>query len=172
MKSDLVLELFIPDEEKSLNILRCIRFADGVYCPECKSFDVYKRGYVYNKKVRRYSCNKCGKNFTDFTGTIFANKHLSLGEMFYIILNQDKKSVNRLSEELGHKWESVDRISKEFKDCLENNTKNPVLSGEIEIDEMYQSSGDKGLKKTIHDSEASNKEEEAHGKKINRQSSP
>ncbi|NYB52646.1 MAG: hypothetical protein HVN35_08830 [Methanobacteriaceae archaeon] len=55
--------------------------------------------------------------------------------MLYIILNQDKKSVNRLSEELGHKWESVNRISKEFKECLENNTEDPVLAGEIEIDE-------------------------------------
>jgi hypothetical protein len=169
MKSDLVLELFIPDEEKALNFFRCIRWSNGVYCPECGSYDVYKRGYVYNKRVRRYSCNKCGKNFTDFSDTIFANKHLPLGEMFYIILNQDKKSVNRLSEELGHKWESIDRLSKEFKEYLEKNTKDPVLSGKIEIDEMYQSSGDKGLKKTIQDAEASNKEEEARGKKTNHQ---
>ena len=89
--------------------------------------------------------------------------------MFYIILNQDKKSVNRLSEELGHKWESIDRLSKEFKEYLEKNTKNPVLSGKIEIDEMYQSSGNKGLKKTPHDTKASNNEEEAHGKKTNHQ---
>jgi len=38
MTGDLVLELFIPDEEKALNIFRCIRWADGVYCPECKIF--------------------------------------------------------------------------------------------------------------------------------------
>ncbi|MBM4241718.1 MAG: IS1 family transposase [Euryarchaeota archaeon] len=148
MAGDLVLELFIPDEEKALNIFRCIRWADGVYCPECKSFDIYKRGFTDNKKVRRYSCNNCGKNFTDFTGTIFANKHLPLGEMFYIIANQDKKSTNRLSEELGHKWESVYRISNEFKECLAEKSKDPVLSGEINIDEMYQSAGNKGLKKT------------------------
>ena len=169
MTSDSVLELFIPDEEKALNFFRCIRWSNGVYCPECGSYNVYKRGYVHKKKVKRYSCNKCGKNFTDFSDTIFANKHLSLGEMFYIIMNQDKKSVNRLSEELGHKWESIDRLSKEFKEYLEKNTKNPVLSGKIEIDEMYQSSGNKGLKKTPHDAEASNKEEEAHGKKTNHQ---
>ena len=129
MKSDLVLELFISNEEKALNFFRCIRWSNGVYCPECGSYDVYKRGYVYNKRVRRYSCNECGNNFTDFSETIFANKHLPLGEMFYIILNQDKKSVNQLSKELGHKWESIDRLSKEFKEYLEKNTKDPVLSG-------------------------------------------
>jgi hypothetical protein len=52
--------------------------------------------------------------------------------MFYIILNQDKKSINILSEELSHKWESIGRISKEFKEYLENNTECPVLSWKIE----------------------------------------
>lgn len=142
-----LLELFIPDEKKCLEFFRCTRWADGVYCPECKSFDVYKRGFTMNKKLRRYSCNNCGKNFTDFTGTIFSNMHLPLSEMFYIIVNQDKKSTKRLAEELGHKWESVYRISKKFKEFLADKTGDPVLSGEIEFDEMYQSAGSKGLKK-------------------------
>ncbi|MBM4241606.1 MAG: hypothetical protein FJ150_08110 [Euryarchaeota archaeon] len=68
--------------------------------------------------------------------------------MFYIILNLDKKSIKRLSEELGHKWESVYRIAHEFRECLVNQSKDPVLSGEIEIDKMYQSAGDKSFKKT------------------------
>ncbi|MBM4241625.1 MAG: IS1 family transposase [Euryarchaeota archaeon] len=122
MSGDLVLELFIPDEEKASNIFRCIRWAGGVYCPECKSFDTYKRGFTDERRItRRYSCNNCGKNFTDFTGTIFANKNLLLGEMFYILANQDKKSTKRLSEELGHKWDSVYRIAKEFRECLLTN---------------------------------------------------
>ncbi|NYB52645.1 MAG: transposase [Methanobacteriaceae archaeon] len=54
MTSDAVLELFIPDEEKALDVFRHIRWAEGVYCPECKSNEIYKRGYVINKKVRRY----------------------------------------------------------------------------------------------------------------------
>jgi len=74
--------------------------------------------------------------------------------MFYILLNQDKKSITRLSEELCHKWESVDRISKEFKECLKNNTEDPVLAGKIEIDEMYQFTGSKGLKKTVENKRA------------------
>jgi len=99
-------------------------------------------------QIKRYSCKTCGKNFTDLTGTIFANKKLPLGEMFYIILNLDKKSIKRLAEELGHKWDSVYRIAHEFRGCLVNKAVDPVLSGEIEFDEMYQSAGTKGLKKT------------------------
>lgn len=62
--------------------------------------------------------------------------------------NLDKKSVNRLSEELGHKWESVYRLSNDFKECLAEKSPDPILSGDIEIDEMYYFAGDKGLKKT------------------------
>jgi len=67
--------------------------------------------------------------------------------MFYIILNSDKKSIKRLAEELGHKWDSVYRIAQEFRECLVDESNDPVLSGEIEFDEMYQSAGTKGLKK-------------------------
>jgi len=71
--------------------------------------------------------------------------------MFYIILNSDKKSIKRLAEELGHKWDSVYRIAQEFRECLVDESNDPVLSGEIEFDEMYQSAGTKGLKKTSKD---------------------
>ena len=145
---NLISGLCIPEDEKVLKVFRCIRWSDGVYCPECKSFDIYKRGDLNQTQIKRYSCKNCGRNFTDFTGTIFAYKKLPLGEMFYILMNIDKKSVKRLSEELNHKWESVYRITKEFGECLVDQSKDPVLSGEIEIDEMYQSAGDKGLKKT------------------------
>ena len=42
----LISKLFIPDDNRALDIFRCIRWADGVYCPECKSFDIYKRVYI------------------------------------------------------------------------------------------------------------------------------
>ena len=115
---NLGVKLFVPDNERALDIFRCFRWADGVYCPECCSNKIYKRVFVRKIHIRRYSCNECGKNFTDLTKTIFANKKLSMGEMFYIMANLDKKSVNRISKELGHKWESVYRLSKDFRECL------------------------------------------------------
>lgn len=150
MKSEnLVVELFIPDEEKAMDFLRHIRWANGVYCPECKSFEVYKRGV--QGKSRRYSCKSCGLNFSDLSGTVFANKKIPVGEIFYIIMNLDKKSVQRLSDELDHKWDSVYRVAQEFRESLLDKSSDPVLSGDVEIDEMYQSAGEKGLKKLSKD---------------------
>lgn len=148
---NLACELCVPEDERALDVFRCIRWSDGVYCPVCKSFEVYKRGYLNKTRIKRYSCKTCKKNFTDLTGTIFANKKLPLGEMFYIIMNLDKKSIKHLAEELGHKWDSVYRIARQFRECVVNESDDPVLSGEIEFDEMYYSAGTKGLKKTSKD---------------------
>lgn len=150
-EDDLTMGLFIPDEKRCIELFRHARWSSGVYCPKCKSFSVQKRGI--EGKTRRYSCNNCGNNFSDFTGTIFAHKRLPLGEMFYIFANLDKKSVKRLSEELGRARSTVHLLVREFRETLASKVSDPVLFGEIEIDEMYIHAGSKGVKKTIHEKE-------------------
>lgn len=141
--------LFVPDEEKCVEIFRQIRWSDGVYCPQCKSTSIQKRGV--EGKTRRYSCNTCGSNFSDFTGTIFARKRLPLGEIFYILTNMDKKSVKRLSEELGRSRSTVHLLVREFRRNLASSASDPILQGEVEIDEMYIHAGSKGFKKKNRD---------------------
>ena len=148
---DLVRDLCIPDEERAMEVFRSIRWSDGVHCPKCNSLSIQKRGV--QGKAKRYSCNNCGSNFSDLTGTIFANKNLPMGEMFYILINLDNKSIKRLSEELGHKWESINLLAKEFRENLAEKSNDPVLSNEVEIDEMYQSAGEKGVKKKSQEHE-------------------
>jgi len=144
-EGNLIKELFIPDEEKAFEALRGMRWPEGVYCPRCKSHNLQKRGI--RGVSQRYSCNDCELNFNDFTGTIFANKNMSLGEMFYILHNIDVESVKRLSEELERDWSTVNGLVKDFKRNLAENDGDPILIGEVEIDEMYIHAGDKGIKK-------------------------
>lgn len=147
------IKLLIPNDEAVLKVFREVRWSNGVYCPICESKNTIKRGFVRKTPLRRYGCKECGKDFTDLTGTIFSNKQIKLGECFYIITQLDKKSIKRLSEELGHKWETINRLAKDFKESLNQNTTDPLLQGEIEIDEMYIHAGDKGIKKTNHEHE-------------------
>lgn len=80
MKEDnLVLDLFIPGGERAIEIFRQIRWSNGVYCPKCKSFEIYNRGVL--GKTRRYSCKECGSNFSDLTDSLFVNKKLPMGEI-------------------------------------------------------------------------------------------
>jgi len=164
-EENVIQRLLIPDEKGSIEVFRRIRWADGVYCPKCKSLNIYNRGV--KGRTRRYSCNGCGFNFTDFTGTIFAHKKLSLGEMFYILANLDNKSVKRLSEELGRTRQSVHRLAKEFRQDLASSAPDPTLHGKIEIDEMYIHAGDKGNKKNLKQAKGSKKEDEAPIEQIN-----
>ncbi len=144
---NLTVELFIPDEKRAMEVFRKIRWSNSVYCPECSSVNVQKRGFVSKTEIRRYSCNACGKNFTDYTGTIFARRKIPMGEILYILMSLDKKSINRLSHELGRKWDSVYSLAKAFKEDVIEKSDDPLFNENIEIDEMYQSAGSKGVKK-------------------------
>ncbi len=42
-KINLVSELSIPNEDRAMEVFRGIKWTNGVYCPECNSFSVYKR---------------------------------------------------------------------------------------------------------------------------------
>ena len=133
MKSEnLTVELFIPDEKRAMEFFRKIRWSNGIYCPKCGSYHVHKRGFVSKTEIRRYLCNKCRKSFTDYTGTIFARRKLPMGEMFYILINLDNKSIKRLSEELGHKWESVYNLAKDFREDVTEKFHKPVFKENIE----------------------------------------
>ena len=50
--------------------------------------------------------------------------------------------------ELGHKWETINRLAKAFKESLNQNIQDHLLEGEIEMDEMYIHAGSKGIKKS------------------------
>jgi transposase-like protein len=152
----------VPDEDFSMGVFRSIRWANGVYCPKCKSFKVKKRGK--QGRVNRYSCNSCGNNFSDFSETIFYKSRVSMGAMLYILLNMENKSIKQLSEELNYNRSTISRIANIFRENLLKKHQNPKLKDEIEIDEMYISAGTKGIKKTSHEKEALKEEEEEHMK--------
>ena len=164
---DLVSDLFIPDEKRAMDIFRGIRWANGVYCPSCHSLSIENRGS--QGKSCRYSCNGCGLNFSDLTGTIFAKRKLPMGDMLYILFNLDKKSIKRLSEELGHKWGNLYHLAQDFKEDLAKKSGDPKLQGKIEIDEMYIHAGSKGLKKSFQEKEDSKAEEEEPEPQTNHQ---
>ena len=58
------LDKFVINEDYAMKIFRSVRWANGIYCPKCKSFDhVVSRGS--RGKTSRYSCTSCGRNFND-----------------------------------------------------------------------------------------------------------
>lgn len=139
------MDKFAMDENDALRIFRSIRWANGVYCPKCKSFEIKKKGK--QGRVNRYACKSCENNFSDFSDTIFYKSRVPMGVMFYILLNMNNKSIKQMSEELNYNRSTISRIANIFRENLLKKHENPKLENEIEIDEMYVSAGDKGIKK-------------------------
>jgi transposase-like protein len=150
----------IPDENFAMNFFRKIHWANGVYCPKCRSFEVKKKGK--QGRVNRYACKSCENNFSDFSDTIFYKSRVPMGVMLYILLNLNNKSIKQLSDELNYNRSTISRIANIFRENLLKKHENHQLEDEIEIDEMYVSTGDKGIKKTFLVKEDSKKEEEEH----------
>lgn len=150
----------VPDENFAMGVFRNIRWANGVYCPKCKSFEVKKKGK--QGRVNRYFCKSCENNFSDFSNTMFYKSRVSMGAMLYILLNMNNKSIKQMSEELNYNRATISRIANMFRENLLKKHVDPELKNEIEIDEMYISAGNKGIKKTFLEKEDLKEEEEEH----------
>ena len=67
------------DDQKCFELVRKLRWPEGVTCPHCDSPQVSKRGLDETQPCRqRYHCGGCGRDFDDLTNTIFAGHHQPL----------------------------------------------------------------------------------------------
>lgn len=67
------------DDHRCYEVVRQLRWPDGVCCPHCQSVQVSKRGFHTQQKARqRYLCQGCGHEFDDLTDTIFEGHHQPL----------------------------------------------------------------------------------------------
>ncbi|MGN1363398.1 MAG: transposase [Methanobrevibacter sp.] len=112
-------EIKTPDDKIAMAFFRSLRWVNGVYCPQCKSYNIVNRGQ--QGRVRRYSCKDCKSNFNDFTGTIFHKSRIPMGMMLYILFNMDGKTITQLSEETGYSRQCISRLKHLFEKKLLNN---------------------------------------------------
>lgn len=67
------------DDAKCFEVVRELRWPDGVRCPECSSSAINKRSFHTHQAHRqRYECRSCGQQFDDLSGTIFEGHHQPL----------------------------------------------------------------------------------------------
>ena len=71
--------LNLIDEAKCYEMVRHLRWPDGVHCVHCGHFWVKKRGFHNQSKHRqRYQCHACERQFDDLTDTVLAGHHQPL----------------------------------------------------------------------------------------------
>ncbi|MDR3063777.1 MAG: transposase [Methanobrevibacter sp.] len=77
------MDKFVMTERDVMMIYHSIRWANGVYCPKCQSFSINRRGSQSNSF--RYTCKKCGLDFSDFTNTPFEYSKIPFSKIIYIL---------------------------------------------------------------------------------------
>jgi transposase-like protein len=66
-------------EAKCYEVVRQLRWPNGVRCPTCDSTEIVKRGKHTHQAHRQcYACHACRQQFDDLTDTIFEGHHQPL----------------------------------------------------------------------------------------------
>lgn len=67
------------DDQRCYEVVRQLRWPNGVCCPRCQSANILKRGFHTQQSARqRYHCQGCEHDFDDLTNTIFEGHHQPL----------------------------------------------------------------------------------------------
>jgi len=77
----LVAEDFALMEERCLQVVRRLRWGNGVACPYCGSKSIHRYGRD-KRGLQRYRCKRCGELFTGLSKTIFERSRLKLWQCF------------------------------------------------------------------------------------------
>ena len=104
--------LGIIDDAKCYEVVRGLRWPDGVRCPRCDSCQVVKQGRDDTEPQRqRYECRACGRRFDDLTDTIFAGHHQPLRVwvlvLYFMGLNLSNEQIGK---ELGLTRERIRQL--------------------------------------------------------------
>jgi len=133
------------DTGKCVEILRGIRWPDGlVICPHCDS--LYTKHFsFYKEHYNRWQCKSCGKTFNEKTNTIFAESKLPITKWFYAItLMRNKSSDANLADELHVDRNTARRIGNLVRGSIFYQRVREKLGKEVEADEVYITAGSKG----------------------------
>ncbi len=127
-------------ESAAADLLAQVRWRNGVECPRCRSDRMVRNGSY--REFQRYLCKNCGRSFNNKTGTIFA--HSKLKEWYFTIYTflRFNTSIRQIEAELDLSYRTLRARVERSGELLDAPT--ITLSGPVEIDEVYVSTGLKG----------------------------
>ena len=146
MPAMLVNILGITDDAKCSEMVRHLRWPEGVRCPHCDSARLVKQGRDDTESHRqRYECRGCQRRFDDLTRTIFAGHHQPLRVwilcLYFMGLNLSNEQI---AHELDLDPDDAQEMTTQLREAVVRRKPEVVLSGEVECDEVYVVAGPKG----------------------------
>jgi transposase-like protein len=134
------------DDSKCYEMVRWLRWPDGVTCPHCEKRNVVKNGHDSTEPCRqRYRCSACQRCFDDLTNTVFAGHHQPLRTwMLCSYLMGLNLSNLQIADELNLSPNQAQEMTTQLRQGIADRQQPIVLDGEVECDEVYVVAGHKG----------------------------
>jgi len=116
--------LKLMGDEACYNLLRELRWEDGVKCPNCQSLDVIKDGKNEKHPHRQnYRCRPCLKNFDDLTDTVFSGSKLPIKTwVLCLYLMGLNLSNSQISKELDLSLKTAQSMTKKLRASIAKKT--------------------------------------------------
>ena len=100
-------------EARCYEMLRRVRWPQGVVCPFCARRRVTPHSKSATTPRRRYLCLGCRRTFTDLTATPLAHTHLRMSTWFLLLrLLGEERSTAELAKALGVKWDTAAHLKR------------------------------------------------------------
>ena len=119
------------------------RFADGLVCPHCGKKHIVKFGKARGKQ--RFRCKDCGKTFTPYTKTVFADSKLPLSVWLeYADCMSQQMTLRETSKKLRICLKTSFFMRHKILSALKTHIGIDHLGGVIEMDETFFAESFKG----------------------------
>ncbi len=122
------------NEDNCRQYFESIRFQNGDFCPHCGHSKIFRFS-----DGKRYRCEKCRKDFTIKTGTLFGESKIPLQKWFIAIylLTTRKKGISsiELAEQVGVSQKTAWFMDHRIREAMKQD--NGKLFGTVETDETY-----------------------------------
>lgn len=139
------------DNAKCYQMVRRLRWPEGVECPHCHANQVVKNGTDETQPERqRYLCRMCNRSFDDLTGTVFAGHHQPLSIwmlcLYFMGLNLSNRQI---AAELEMNENSIQEMTTILRNGIVAQEPSLQLEGTVECDEVYIVAGHKGHPESV-----------------------
>jgi transposase-like protein len=133
------------DDDKAREALEAIRWADGVFCPQCGNLDQARiaKGNGKAHRAGLYYCSACNGQFTVTVGTVMERSKIPLSKWLFAmhLMGASKKGMSalQLQRMLGVTYKTAWFLCHRIREAMAPATRGP-LGGEgkaVEADETY-----------------------------------
>ena len=126
-------------EAQCYEAVRELRWPTGVQCIACNNTNVKRNGRKGEENAcQKYTCNNCGKCFDDLTGTVLSGHHQPLKVWILCLYLMGLNLSNRqIAQELEICESDAHQMTTALREGIVAKAPETVLSGEVEMDELY-----------------------------------